>query len=57
MATIRLRVRKDANSPWVENFSRNGWKLRDSANSNWLQMTPVNTKVRSADNTQWLNVK
>lgn len=54
---IRLRVRKTPNDPWVENFSRRGWKVRDASNGRWIQMSPENTKVRSADNSQWQPVK
>lgn len=54
---ILLRVRKSANAPWIENFSRNGWRVKDPSGTTWIQMTPQNTKVRSPDNTQWLEVK
>lgn len=54
---ITLRVRKDPQSNWIENFSNWGWKVRTNGNSSWFQLTPANTKVRSADNTSWLPVK
>jgi hypothetical protein len=54
---VRLRVRQTATSPWVENFDKLGWKLRDTSNAGWMQLHPGNTKVRSSDNTKWLNVK
>lgn len=54
---VRLVVRQTPTSPWIINFERLGWKVRDSNNSTWIQMHPGNTKVRSADNTKWINVK
>lgn len=54
---IRLRVRKTPTDQWLENFSRGGWRVRDPSNGTWILMTPENTKVRSADNTQWQPVK
>lgn len=57
MATIRLRVRGSLTGAWIENFSNYGWKVRDSSDNNWIQMTPDNTKVRSADGSKWENVK
>lgn len=55
--TIKLRVRETSNTPWIENFSKGGWKVRNDANTGWILMTPDNTKVRSMDNTTWLEVK
>lgn len=57
MATVLLKVRETPTSNWVENFSQNGWKVRDPSNTYWIQMTPQNTKLRSTDNSTWLNVK
>lgn len=54
---VRLVVRQTPTSPWIINFEKLGWKVRNEANSAWIQMHPGNTKVRSADNTKWLNVK
>lgn len=54
---VRLVVRKSPNDPWIQNFDKKGWKVRNGANSDWIQMHPGNTKVRSADNAQWLNTK
>jgi len=54
---VRLRVRDKPTSAWIENFDKLGWKVRNASNSGWVQMHPGNTKVRSADNTRWLNVK
>ena len=55
MATITLRVRQAPDQPWFQNFTQGGWKLRDNVNSSWIDMTPANTKVRSSDNTTWLD--
>lgn len=57
MATITLQVRKTANSNWIKNFSAYGWKVRSPANNAWVPLGPHNTKIRSADNTTWLNAK
>jgi hypothetical protein len=57
MSTVLLKVRETPSSPWHQVFSQNGWKVRDPSNSYWIQMTPQNTKLRSADNSTWLNVK
>lgn len=54
---VRLRVRQTAASPWIENFDKLGWQVRNAANSAWIQMHPGNTRVRSSDNTKWLTVK
>lgn len=54
---VRLIVRESQTSQWVQNFERLGWKLRDSSNKSWIQLHPANTKLRSSDNTKWLNVK
>lgn len=54
---IKLRVRKTPTSPWVENFSREGWRVKDPSTGQWIIMTPANTKVRSMDDTQWYSVK
>lgn len=54
---IKLQVRKTANSNWISNFSTYGWKVRSPANNAWVPMGPHNTKIRSADNTTWLNAK
>jgi hypothetical protein len=52
---VTLKVRQTPRHGWVTNFSRYGWKVR--YNGAWLQMTPTNTKVRSADGTSWLSVQ
>lgn len=54
---ITMHVRKTPKDVWIRNFSNNGWKVRAPANNAWVQMTPTNTKVRSADNTTWLSTK
>ena len=54
---VLLKVRETPTSQWVQNFSQNGWKVRDPSNSYWIQMTPANTKLRSTDNSSWLTVK
>lgn len=54
---VRLVVRDRPTSPWIKNFEQLGWKLRKADNSGWIQMHPGNTKLRSTDNTKWLNVK
>jgi hypothetical protein len=54
MAVI-LKVRQSPLHGWVTKFSAYGWKVR--YNGAWLQMTPANTKVRSADGTAWLSVQ
>lgn len=53
---IRLRVRKTPDSNWIENFSRGGWAVK-ATDGRWVYLNPQNTKVRSADGTQWLPVK
>ena len=55
MSTIVLRVRQSPNSPWYQVFSQGGWKVRDNANSSWIDMNTANTKVRSSDNATWLD--
>lgn len=55
--SIRLRVRANASSHFIENFSNYGWKVRDATNTVWVQMAPANTKVRNAANTAWVAVK
>lgn len=57
MATVLLKVRETPSSDWVTCFSQNGWKVRDPSNGRWIQMNPQNTKLRSNDNSTWLNVK
>lgn len=54
---VRLRVRQTVSSPWIENFDKLGWKVRNANNTGWIQMDPGNTRVRSSDNTKWLTVK
>lgn len=54
---VRLIVRDSPTGQWIQNFDKLGWKLRNDANTAWIQMHPANTKVRSSDNTRWLNVK
>lgn len=54
---VLLKVRETPTSQWVQNFSQNGWKVRDPSNQYWIQMTPANTKLRSTDNSSWLTVK
>lgn len=63
--TRRLLVRQDTQSPWIDNFSKGGWQIYISENSEvcqqgiacgWFRMLPSNTKVRSADNQRWENV-
>lgn len=54
---VRLVVRDRPTSPWIKNFEQLGWKIRKEDNSGWIQMHPGNTKLRSTDNTKWLNVK
>lgn len=54
---VRLIVRDKPTSPWIINFEKLGWRLRNAENSGWILMHPGNTKVRSSDNTKWLNVK
>jgi hypothetical protein len=50
-------ARDKPTSPWVRNFSALGWKVRNPENSGWIIMHPANTRVRSSDNTRWLEVK
>lgn len=57
MAGVTLQVRKNAQSTWIKNFGQGGWKVRSPANNGWVPMGPHNTKIRSADNTTWLDVK
>lgn len=52
-----LIVRKSPSSPWVRNFSLLGWKVRSADGKSWIPMHPANTKIRSSDNTKWLEVK
>lgn len=54
MSVIVLRVRKTPVDPWLQNFIRGGWRVRDYGNTNWIQMTQTNTRVRNSDNTGWL---
>jgi hypothetical protein len=55
--TVLLKVRATPADSWVQNFSQNGWKVRDPSNGNWIQMTPANTKLRATDNASWMSVK
>jgi hypothetical protein len=55
MADVTLRVRQTPRQGWIQNFSQYGWKVKYQGS--WIQLGPWNTKVRSADNTTWLNVK
>lgn len=52
-----ILVRASSEAPWVRNFSALGWKIRKPDNSGWIPMHPANTRVRSSDNTRWLEVK
>lgn len=54
MSVIVLRVRSTPVDPWLQNFILGGWRVRDYGNSNWIQMTQSNTRVRNSDNTGWL---
>jgi hypothetical protein len=55
MAVV-LKVRKNPSSAWQTNFSLGAWTVISSSGQR-IQMGPHNTKVRSADGTQWLDVK
>ena len=55
MADVTLKVRQSPQHGWVTNFSQGGWKVMTS--NGWVQMTPTNTKVRSADGNSWLTVQ
>lgn len=52
-----LIVRASSDTPWIKNFKYLGWKVRDETDSNWIQLHPGNTRIRSSDNTRWLKVK
>lgn len=53
---VVMRVREKPSSAWIQNLSNYGWKVRGS-DGTWIQMTPQNTKVRSADGATWLDTK
>ena len=55
MATVTLKVRQSPSHGWVTNFSNYGWKVYH--NGQWIQMSPANTKIRSADGTGWHNAQ
>lgn len=47
----RLLVRANSTSPWIENFSKLGWKVNPSDQpagaKNWVHMKPTNTLLRT----------
>lgn len=57
MATVVLRIRETSTDAWYQVFTQGGWKVRDNANASWIDMGPDNTKVRSSDNSTWLDAE
>ena len=57
MASVVLRIRQSPTDAWYQVFTQGGWKVRDNANTGWIDMGPDNTKVRSSDNSTWLDAE
>lgn len=47
-------IRNTANTGWIDVFCAGNWKIRDSTNVAWIDMTEANTRIRNAANSGWL---
>ena len=50
----RMFIRDNVNGAWIDAFCSGGYRIRNSTNTGWINMTTANTFIRDDTNTAWI---